>query len=302
MIKSEPYFGEFPLASFLEDEISINRGFRSQEEIEKKKQERKNATSIYKEHFSQLPRYKGWLTSSELGEAYGRCMLCKVDVKVSNRRKGLFKHSKTNKHLKNIGVVLDDSNTKNIDDSSDESIAQNKYLNDSAWHDHMFEKGMLDSTANNEDLKRLQENAVTKIEKYSDSDIDESEDYTNSIDPQPDSTNNQKQNSFIEADTNDSSIMSWIPKTLPKVSLKPFHEVQPPSSSSQDEYVLETNQHRAVPDKQTNDINFQPIAIEHLIFGKLITNEMIAINDPTTLAKFKEQILKVIVNLNSGHL
>lgn len=184
---------------------------------------------------------------------------------------------------------MEDNNIKVMDESSDESMNQNKSMvNNSAWHDNMFEKGFLNTTVENENFKNIDEYIIPKIEIDSDSDIEESEDCSNSINPQPDSTNNQKHN-FNEGESNESTVMSWIPN----VSLKAFHVDQQATSSSQDVH----NNVSPPGKKQANDNENQS-----LVFGRLITNEMIAIQDPHTLAKFKEKILKVIVNLNTGNL
>lgn len=211
-----------------------------------------------------------------MGETYGRCTVCNVDIKVSNKRKGLTKHSRTIKHLTNMGEMPAEGPT----------FKKKKKMNNSAWHDHMFEKGFLNTSIENHNFQKLQEYILPKIDIES-----ESEDCSNSVDPQPDSTNNQKNISF-GVDLNECTNV----RCTPKISLKGFHERQISSSNIQDETE---DSHQIT--ENINESNLSLYEKQSLLFGKLIANEMVGINDQKTLAKFKEKILQVIVNYNKGN-
>lgn len=177
----------------------------------------------------------------------------------------------------------------------------NQSLNSSAWHERFFEKGFMDTTIENQNIQQLHEYDNVTIEIDSDSDMDDNEEYPVPVDPQPDSTNVQsnKNMSLNNFDTDDSSVISWVPSISLKMLSK--DNISQPATSSQ--MKPDTTQPSAIKNKKkSNESNFQPIENEPLVFGKLITNEMNAITDPKILAKFKEQILKVIVDLNSGNL
>lgn len=186
---------------------------------------------------------------------------------------------------------MDGNNAQVMDESSDESINQNKQLNNSIWHPDIFGPSFHNSTTDNDHLR---EYVIPKVEIDYESDIDESEDCSTSVQPQPDSTNNQK-HCIIEGESNESTVMSWIPN----VSLRGFHDSQQATSSSHD--VLENIQPVEVLNKH-NGSSFQSIECESVVFGKLITNEMMGIKDPKILTKFKEKILQVILKLNTGNL